>query len=200
MTTISSGISGAGNWGGMPPRTEGRGGKPDFSKIDADGSGGLDQSELQSMLDKGPGGAWRSEGSAAASGAGSSGSASSATTTETLFAQLDSDGDGSISETELDTGMKPPGHGGEGGHNAFAGMGMDTQGFAAMMGGGMQGMGERDSDSAQQALFSMIDGDSSGALSTEELSSFQDKMKALFEQMQQMGAANEASSGLSLTA
>lgn len=231
MTTISSGISSSSGWGSMPPRTEGRGGKPSFSNIDADSSGGLDQTELQAMLDKGPKGAQRSDGT-------SSTAASGSTATEALFSQLDADGDGSLTEAELDQGMKPPernSHSDQ--NNAFASMGMDTQGFAAMMGGGM-GMGgmpppppppegasgaslsdlDSDSDgsitasefglsstsgtdtsaitstdSTQQSLFDLIDGDQSGELSSDEVSSFQDKMKALFDKMQQMGAQQMAS-------
>lgn len=235
MTTISSGISGSSSWGGMqPPRMEGRGGKPSFSKIDTDGSGGLDKTELQSMLDKGPQGV---QGSSA---------------TDDLFSKLDSDGDGSISQSELDTGMKPPGRDDSNSQNGFGSMGMDTQSFASMM-GGMNGMGgmpppppppsgddsggfslsaldsDQDgsitksefglsggsstsgtsststtssSDEAQQALFDLIDSDQSGDISKTEVSSFQDKMKALFEKMQQMGAQQFSSetSSVSLTA
>ncbi|WP_290640067.1 EF-hand domain-containing protein [Aquabacterium sp.] len=242
MTTISSGISGSSSWGGMqPPKMEGRGGKPSFSKIDTDGSGGLDKTELQSMLDKGPQGV---------QGSGS---------TDDLFSKLDSDGDGSISQSELDTGMKPPSRD-DSTQNGFGSMGMDTQAFAAMMGGsmggsmgGMNGMGgmppppppsgddsggfslsaldsDQDgsitksefglsstsssnstsstssstssTDEAQQALFDLIDSDKSGDISKTEVSSFQDKMKALFEKMQQMGTQQFSSetSSLSVTA
>lgn len=239
MTTISSGISGSSSWGGMqPPRMEGRGGKPSFSKIDTDGSGGLDKTELQSMLDKGPQGV---------QGSGS---------TDDLFSKLDSDGDGSVSQSELDTGKKPPGRDDSSSQNGFGSMGMDTQSFAAMMGGGMGGMNgmggmpppppppsgddsggfslsaldsDQDgsitksefglsstsssseassasstssTDEAQQALFDLIDSDKSGDISKTEVSSFQDKMKALFEKMQQMGAQQFSSetSSLSVTA
>ncbi|HEX5354948.1 MAG TPA: EF-hand domain-containing protein [Aquabacterium sp.] len=238
MTTISSGISGSSNWGGMPPpRMEGRGGKPSFSSIDADGSGGLDKTELQTMLDKGPQGV---------QGRGS---------TDDLFSKLDSDGDGSVSQSELDKGMKPPGHDDSSSQNGFGGMGMDTQSFASMMAagmgmGGMNGMGgmpppppdgdsggfslsaldndqdgsitktefglstsgtsdssssssaSSSTDEAQQALFNLMDSDQSGDISKTEVSSFQDKMKALFEKMQQMGAQQFSSdtSSVSLTA
>lgn len=246
MTTISSGISGMSNWSGtQPSRMEGRGGgKPSFSSIDTDGSGGLDKTELQAMIDKGPRGAQRAQQSTQGS---DSTSGTSGLSTDDLFSKLDSDGDGTISQTELDTGMKPPGQDSQSSQNAFGGMGMDTQGFAAMMGGMMGGMppppppGDGDSfslsqldsdqdgsitkaefglssstsssstpsssstsatDETQQALFDMIDSDKSGDISKAEASSFQDKMKALFETMQQMGAQQfgSSSSSLSVTA
>ncbi len=258
MTTISSGISGTSNWGGMqPPRMEGRGGgKPSFSSIDTDGSGGLDKTELQAMIDKGPRGAQATQATQATQGSSTDSAVSTnGVSTDDLFSKLDTDGDGSISQTELDKGMKPPGQDGNG-QNAFGGMGMDTQGFAAMMGSGMGGMmggmppppppgdgggfslsqldsdqdgsitkaefGLSDSssssstsssntssssstsstDDTQQALFDMIDSDQSGDISKAEASSFQDKMKALFETMQQMGAQQlqSSTSSLSVTA
>jgi Ca2+-binding EF-hand superfamily protein len=143
MTTISSGVSSASSWGTAPPRMDRHGGgKPSFASIDTDGSGGLSQAELQSMLDKGPGGAQGSAGTSSSAGSTSttSGTSSTSSSLSELFSKLDTDGDGSISQSELDTGMKPPGHGAQS-QNAYAGMGMDTQGFAAMMGSGMQGMG-----------------------------------------------------------
>lgn len=184
MTTISSGISGSSSWGSMqPPRMEGRGGKPSFSKIDTDGNGGLDKTELQSMLDKGPQGV---------QGSGS---------TDDLFSKLDSDGDGSISQSELDTGMKPPERDDSNSqNNGFGGMGMDTQTFANMMGEGT--CSTPSNDETQQALFDLIDSDQSGDISKTEVSSFQDKMKALLEKMQQMGAQQFSSetNSVSLTA
>jgi Ca2+-binding EF-hand superfamily protein len=147
MTVISSGASSASSWGTAPPRMDRHGaGKPSFASIDSDGSGGLSQSELQSMLDKGPGGAQGSTGtssnvsSTSTSTSTASGTSNTSTALSELFSKLDTDGDGSISQSELDTGMKPPGHGAQS-QNAYASMGMDTQGFAAMMGGGMQGVG-----------------------------------------------------------
>jgi Ca2+-binding EF-hand superfamily protein len=213
MTTISSGISSASSWGTSTPRTDRHGGgKPSFGCTD--------------------------------STTATSGTEGTSTSLDDLFAKLDTDGDGSISQSELDTGMKSRGHEQQGGQNAFGSMGMDTQGFAAMMGGGMGGMpppppppdelassitsalssldadsnssislsefglGDAAStatDSTQQALFDMIDGDKSGDLSSKEVSAFADQMKALFEKMQQMGAQvgaqqSSAASSLSVTA
>lgn len=165
MTTISSGISGSSSWGGMqPPRMEGRGGKPSFSKIDTDGSGGLDKTELQSMLDKGPQGV---------QGSGS---------TDDLFSKLDSDDDGSISQSELDTGMKPPGRDDSNSQNGFGSMGMDTQSFASMMGGnmggnmgGMNGMGGMpppppppSGDDSGGFSLSALDSDQNGSITKSE--------------------------------
>lgn len=232
MTTISSGISSMNsNWGGMaPPRMEGRGGgqKPSFSSIDTDGSGSLNKSELTAMIEKGPGGTQASSGSSQIS-------------TDDLFAKLDADGDGSVTQSELDEGMKPPGQDSQ---NAFGAMGMDTQSFASMMGGAMNGIGgmppppppsgdggmslskldsdedgtitktefglssdgtssTSEADDAQQSLFKLIDSDQSGDLSSSEVSSFQDKMKALFDTMQKMGSTSSWQSegnSLSVTA
>lgn len=194
MTTISSGISSAGNWSGMPPpRMEGRGGgqKPSFSSIDTDGSGGLDKTEFTAMIEKGPEGAQGTQGS----------SGTSSTSMDDLFSKLDADGNGSISQSELDAGMKPPGQDSQGSQNAFGNMGMDTQRFASMMGSGASSSSTSSTDDAQ-ALFDMIDSDKSGDLSKSEVSSFQDKMKALFDTMQQMGAQQfqSTSSSLSVTA
>lgn len=191
MTTISSGVSGMSNWGGMPPRMEGRGGgqKPSFADIDTDSSGGLDKAELQSMLEKGPQGVQGAQGTQGSSGV------------DDLFSKLDSDGDGTVTQTELDKGMKPPGHEHQDGQNPFGSMGMDTQGFAAMMSGGNSDMATG-TDDAQEALFGMMDEDQSGDVSKTEFTAFQDKMKTLFEKMQQMGAmqSGSPSSGVSLSA
>lgn len=210
MSTISSSmssVSGHGSYGsGMPPRMEGRG-KPDFSKIDTDGSGGLDQTELKAMLEKGPKGA---------SGVSSS----------DMFSQLDGDGDGSVTESELKSGLKPPSNDEQIQQSGWGAMSMDTQSFASMMGSSMgqmqgpppspppngQGMSisdainslDSDSDgtvsssefglsssdstsSSQQALFDSIDSDQDGSLSTKEVGSFEDKIKALLQKMQEMG-------------
>ena len=70
-----------------------------------------------------------------------------------------------------------------------------------MMGSGASSSSTSSTDDAQ-ALFDMIDSDKSGDLSKSEVSSFQDKMKALFDTMQQMGAQQlqSTSSSLSVTA
>jgi Ca2+-binding EF-hand superfamily protein len=60
-----------------------------FAKVDADGSGGVNKAELQTMFDK------------IASKTGSSPG-----TAEDMLSKMDSDGSGELSKTELDTGMK----------------------------------------------------------------------------------------------
>lgn len=60
-----------------------------FSKVDADGSGGVDQAELQTLFSK----IAEKTGTTAADA-------------QTAFGQMDSDGNGSLSADELDTGMK----------------------------------------------------------------------------------------------
>lgn len=226
MTTISSSTSGissyGGGFGGGIHRAGGHGGKPDFSKIDTDGSGGLDKTELKAMLDKGPQGAQGSQGANSVS-------------SDDMFTKLDTDGDGSVTESELKAGMKPPSASDQAQQSGWAGMGMDTQAFASMMGSGgmgaMQGpppppppsdnggssisdaINSLDSDSdgkvsasefglsstdstssKQKALFDAIDSDQDGSLSKTEVSGFEDKIKALLEKMQQMGAQQSASS------
>jgi len=57
-----------------------------FGKADADGSGGLSKTELSDFLSKGPNG--------------------DSVDTDAAFASFDSDGDGSVSQDEMDSGMK----------------------------------------------------------------------------------------------
>lgn len=170
--------------------------KPDFSTLDQDGSGGLNETELAALLDKG----------AKQASSSTSATASTSEDVSTLFSKLDADGDGSISESELDEGMKPPERAaGEGG---WAGMQMDTQSFATIMKNGPPppppaSISELDSDDDgsitveefgvssddEDDLFSTIDTDSSGDLSADEVSEFEEKMKTLFSRLQQMGSA-----------
>lgn len=204
MSTISSSMSSVSNYsygsGNMPSRMEGRGGKPDFSKIDTDNSGGLDQTELKAMLEKGPKGV-------------------NSMSSEDMFSKLDSDGDGSVTESELKSGMKPPSNDEQVQQSGWGSMGMNTQSFASMMGpppppppSGDQGMSISDAinsldsdddgsitsaefgisesdgtDSTQKALFDAIDSDKDGSISKSETSSFDSKIKALLEKMQQIG-------------
>lgn len=92
MSSIS-GISSA--WSGMSTM---RGHRPPggmdpakmFAKVDADGSGGVDKSELQSLLDD----VTQKTG------------VSNSTSTDELFSQIDSNSDGSLSQDELGEGMK----------------------------------------------------------------------------------------------
>jgi len=87
MSTISAIGSSAAAW--APMGSPGRMKEQLFAKVDADASGGVDQAELQGLLDK----------VASKSGA-AAGSA------EDVFAGIDSDGDGSLNADELDQGMK----------------------------------------------------------------------------------------------
>lgn len=235
MSTISNSMSSMGAYGGyghygggMSQRMEGRG-KPDFSKIDTDGSGGLDQTELKTMLEKGPQGA-------------------NGVDAGDMFSKLDADGDGSVTESELKSGLKPPSNDEQVQQGGWGAMSMDTQAFASMMGAsmnGMSGMGpmqgppppppcdeqgsslsdainsldsdssgsvsaqefgvsSSDTSSAQKALFDSIDSDKDGSLSTQETSAFQDQIKALLEKIQQMGTQQisnaDQTSSLSVTA
>ncbi len=182
MSTISSGMSSTGGvqWGAPPRPPKGAGG---------------------------PGGP---EGAQGAQGSGEGPPSLS-----DLFAQIDTDSDGSLSATELKSALESQGSGSstaasseaassEASANSMSGFGMDTQGFAGMMGGmppppppPAQGGSSSSDDQAQQDLFSAIDSNGDGGLSQDEVKGFEEKMRALFEQMQQMGAGGtgSASSG-----
>lgn len=99
MSSIGSISSGSSAWASAsavrnmrPPS-----GPPDpaemFAKVDTDGSGGVDQAELQSLLDK-------------VSKQGSTADSTAATSAADTFNQFDIDGDGSLSQDELGEGMK----------------------------------------------------------------------------------------------
>lgn len=217
MSTISGSMSSVSHYGcgasSMPSRMESRG-KPDFSKIDTDNSGGLDQTELKAMLEKGPKGV-------------------NGMSSDDMFSKLDSDADGSVTESELKSGMKPPSNDEQVQQSGWGSMGMNTQSFANMMSpppppppSGGQGMSisdainsldsdddgsitsaefgiteSDDTNSAQKALFDAIDSDKDGSISKSETSSFDSKIKALLEKMQQMGMqnTNEPSTSTSLS-
>ena len=86
MSSIS-GVSGSGNpWAALNAQRQAK----MFAKVDADGSGSVDQAELTTMLDK------VSE---------KTGVALSSNIADT-FASMDSNSDGSLSSDELDSGMK----------------------------------------------------------------------------------------------
>ena len=85
MSTISGISSASSAWSsGATSRAERM-----FAKVDADGSGGVDKTELQGMLDH-----------IAEKGGASLGSA------DDVMTKLDADGNGSVSSSELDAGMK----------------------------------------------------------------------------------------------
>lgn len=95
MSSISGISSASSAWSGMSTM---RGHRPPggmdpakmFAKVDADGSGGVDKSELQSLLDD----VTQKTG------------VSNSTSTDELFSQIDSNGDGNLSQDELGEGMK----------------------------------------------------------------------------------------------
>jgi Ca2+-binding EF-hand superfamily protein len=182
MTTISSGISNAAytHRSGPPPRmhrsSEGGQQGPSldelFSQIDTDGSGGISADELTAALQQ-------AEGQSGSGEASSSASSSRAT--------------GSDAST-----------------NSLSAMGLSTQDFAAMLGlpppppppqdAASAGISVTDASNASttstqdaQDMLKMLDSDGDGSVSKSEVNSFQQKMKALFESMQQMGDAQQTS-------
>jgi len=98
MSSISSISSGSSAWSSAGAVRNGRPpGGPDpakmFAKVDTDGSGGVDQTELQSLLDK------------VSKQAGTDSSTASISAADT-FTKFDTNGDGSLSQSELGEGMK----------------------------------------------------------------------------------------------
>nr|WP_316641819.1 EF-hand domain-containing protein [uncultured Roseateles sp.] len=94
MSTLS-GIGGASSWSSTQAgSTARRPERPDpdkmFAKIDSDGSGAVDKTELQGMLDN------------MATRSGKTGKLSA----DELLAKADANGDGSLDKTELEQGMK----------------------------------------------------------------------------------------------
>lgn len=95
MSSISGISSASSAWSSMIAMRGNRppGGKDPaemFAKVDSDGSGGVDEAELQTML----------EDISQKTGTSVDGNAAE------LLSQMDSDGDGSLSQTELDEGMR----------------------------------------------------------------------------------------------
>lgn len=88
MSTIS-GVGGGGGWAAYGPPDASAMKQRMFNKADADGSGGIDASELKAALAK------LSEDSGQDLG-----------DAEETLAKWDSDGDGSLNADEMDTGMK----------------------------------------------------------------------------------------------
>jgi Ca2+-binding EF-hand superfamily protein len=152
-----------------------------FGKADADGSGGVDQTELQNLFDK----------VATKTGA-------SATSASEQFGKMDADGDGSLSSDELSSGMKslmPPPRstvdfaqrrGDDGGSEAavnelFSNLDADSSGdlnatelkaltdrMAADL-SGSTGTDNSASSAAAAAVFKALDKDEDGAISKGEL-------------------------------
>ena len=89
MSTIS-GVSGSGDaWAAMKAQRSQMQAKM-FSKVDTDSSGGIDKTELQSLMEE----------VAKKSGV------TNGSSTEELFSKMDANSDGSLSTDELDQGMK----------------------------------------------------------------------------------------------
>jgi len=188
MTSIASSLSSYSNYASIQGAQGGRPKPPDFSKLDADSSGGLSKAELQALF----------------SDTSETDSVSSSKTDE-LFSKLDTDSDGSISESELKAGApKPPSQDSSG---SLASMGMSTESFASMMGPPPPpppSLSELDSDddgtitksefglsttsstsdttsstdeSKLEELFAKIDSDGDGSLSSTEVADFESAMK-----------------------
>jgi Ca2+-binding EF-hand superfamily protein len=120
-----------------------------FSKLDVNGDGGVDESELNDFL------------SYAASATGST----SATSSADLFKNIDSDGDGSISKTEMADGAK----------SLFDELRTQLMSKSGEAGPPPPPPAE-DSDEQQQ-LFAQIDADGSGSIDQTELGTFLEQTK-----------------------
>lgn len=120
-----------------------------FQKVDSDGSGGVDATELGSML-----------GAMAQKSGQSVGDASE------RFSQFDTDGSGSLSVDELDSGMK-----------SLMPAPASTMDFAARRSGDGAGSGE--AAEALDALVQQLDGDGDGSLSASELDAGRDTLSQL---------------------
>ena len=89
MSTISGASSASSAWSGMSSARANSRADRMFSKVDTDGSGSVDKTELQDMLDNIAQKTGTSLGSA-----------------DDLMSKMDTDGDGSLSKDELASGMK----------------------------------------------------------------------------------------------
>ena len=163
MTSISSVSCGMGSLS-QPQRMEGRG-KPAFSTIDQDGSGGLDTSEFEALMAKGPMGTQGSDALAS------------------VFDSMDGDSDGNLSESELDAGMEAL----RSSSNGFAALSMDTQAFAGVMGMGHHSPPPPPPGGEQgRTLLSALDSDEAGN-SSDEVSALESQMYALMNKLQALG-------------
>lgn len=172
-----------------------RGRPPQFSKLDSDGSGGLDKTELKAMMDKRPG---KTESSAEVD-------------IDAMFSKLDSDGDGGITESELKAGAKAQKDSDNSGAS-MSQMGMSTQAFAGMMGPPPMGPPDKVSDDEDsdenttvsstdssastnklQQLLEALDTDKSGDIGSSEIKAFEDQMKTLVSRLHSMAGQQYAS-------
>jgi len=170
MSTIS-GVSGSSNaWAALNTQRSQHQAKM-FAKVDTDGSGGVDQTELGSMLSD------ISEKTGVSLG-----------DAKELFSQMDSNSDGSLSSDELDTGMQalmppPPSTmefaqsrsmGGSGGSQDDLFAKVDTDGDGAVSQDELKVLTDKIEEDTGQDLsedFAKLDTDGDGALSQTEFES-----------------------------
>jgi Ca2+-binding EF-hand superfamily protein len=172
-----------------------------FAKVDADGSGSVDKTELQGMLDKM---AEKSDGNTLGSA-------------DDLMTKMDSDGDGSLSKDELDEGMKslmpkpsstvdfaqrsgsrppPPGDSDTTGSSTSSTDPLDTNGD------GTVSTEERAAGAVKDMvkdLFAAMDSDGDESVSKSEFAAFKEKLDAMFGSASSTTSAS-ASSSISVTA
>ena len=203
MSTISGVSSASSAWSQMSgsARSTSRADRM-FAKVDADGSGSVDKTELQGMLDK-----------MAEKSGNTLGSA------DDLMTKMDSDGNGSLSKDELDTGMKslmpkpsstvdfaqrsggsrPPPPSGDSdatGSSTSSTDPLDTNGD------GTVSAEERAAGAVKDMvknLFAAMDSDGDESVSKSEFAAFKDKLDAMFGSSSSSTSAS-ASSSISVTA
>ena len=199
MSTLSaiSGVAGNSNgWAAARSQMQAR----MFAKADADGSGGVDKTELQSMLDD----ISKKTGVSSTASTGTSG-----TSTDELFTKMDSNGDGGLSSDELAKGMQslmpapstmdfaqthgPGGPGGPGGpspsSDATSYDPLDTNQDGTVS-EAEKAAGQAKTD-ALQALFKSIDTNGDNKISSTESDAFISELTSALQ------AASSASTGTS---
>jgi Ca2+-binding EF-hand superfamily protein len=203
MSTISGISSASSAWSEMSgsARSTSRADRM-FAKVDADGSGSVDKTELQGLLDK-----------MAEKSGNTLGSA------DDLMTKMDSDGNGSLSKDELDAGMKslmpkpsstvdfaqrsggrpPPPPSGDSdttGSSTSSTDPLDTNGD------GTVSAEERAAGAVKDMvknLFTAMDSDGDEAVSKSEFAAFKDKLDAMFGSASSTTSASTSSS-ISVTA
>ena len=208
MSTIS-GISSAGSaWSDMSSARASSRADRMFAKVDADGSGGIDKTELQGMLDKFSAKTGNSLGSAG-----------------DLMSKMDSNGDGSLSKDELDTGMKslmptpsstvdfaqrggggmpppPPADSASGGSDSSGTSSSGSTDPLDVNKDGVVSAQERaagDVKAAMKALFAAVDTNGDKSVSKSEADNFKEKVDSVIQGLQS-GSASSASQSDSASA
>lgn len=160
MSAISGVSSASNSWFDMRSQMQAK----MLAKADTDKSGGVDKTELQSVLDD----------IAEKTGVAATGD------TDELFGKMDADGDGSLSGEELAEGMKGlmPKPGGDQGEDLFAKADADGDSLiskvemqillAKMTGEGAEGTSSMEDTAASDELFAKLDSDGDGSLSQTE--------------------------------